>query len=346
MTPEEVTEQILGAWEEVQAEDAAAAEPPDEVTEETPVEEEVEEEDEDEVEEEETPDEEEAPETEEDEDEEDDGEADEDDEPVAASYESEDLEVRAFLAKYDGDVEKALKGAAEINRLISRQGAEKNAALERAAQLEAELEQARAFAPLSPVLNEQQRDWVETAVGSGNPAGFVNEAIQAGEYDLARAVVQEWAREDPYSAMRAGQYIDQSEAAILNYVEPIDMGRMLDALKQEIPDLPNYSGQMAQVIYTLGDNHPVVLDARSDDLGTAARGIVGIYELAKASSATVRAARDGVKIRQRENGAVAKAKAVVSSSSTSPSVSEIPRSRMLGPGLSLEALEAEFAASK
>lgn len=339
MTPEEVTAQILGAWDEIQAEEEAAlAEEEEPATEEPETEEEAPDEDDGEEE----PDQEEDTETEDEPDEEDDSEAEED-EPAAATYETDDLEIKAFLAKYGGNIEQALKGATEISRLISRQGAEKNAALERVAALEAELEQSRALSPTGPFLNEQQREWVEQAIGSGNPAGFINEALQAGEFDLARAVVQEWAREDPYQAMRAGQYVDQSEAAIQSYVEPIDMGRLLEALKVEIPDLPNYSPQMTQVIYTLGDNHPLVQDARSEDIGTAARGIVGIYELARASSATVKNAREEVKLQQRQNGANAKSKAQVSSSSASPSAPETPRPVRIGPGLTLEQLDAEFA---
>ena len=253
--------------------------------------------------------------------------------------------MQAFLAKYSGDVDAALKGAADLYRVVGKQGAEKGKLAERVEQLEAELANARAFAPQGDYsyMNDEQRQWIATALESGNPAGYVGQAMQAGEFDLARAVVREWAREDPYSALRAGEYIDQAENEIVNYVEPIDLGRLLDALKVEIPDLPNYSGQMAQVLKTLGDNHPDVLDARSDDIGTAARGIVRIYELARASSATVRSARAEVQARQRQSGADAKQKAVVSSSSASPSNGETPRSVRIGPGLTLEQLDAEFA---
>lgn len=329
-----VTAQIMEAWDEVKAEDEAV-EPSAEV-EETPAEEEAEQPAEEEVEEEEA-EEEEAP----DEEEEEADEEQPDEEPIVA----ESLEVRAFLAKYGNDTDKALKGAAELYRVVGKQANEKNQLSERVTQLEAELANARAFSPMGDYshMNDEQRQWVAGALESGNPGGYVGQAMEAGEFDLARAVVREWAREDPYSALRAGEHIDRAENEIVNYVEPVDLGRLLEALKVEIPDLPNYSAQMSQVLATLGDNHPDVLDARSDDLGTAARGIVRIYELARASSASVRSARTNVREQQRANGAVAKQKAVVSSSSASPSTSEIPRPVKLGPGLTLEQLEAEFA---
>jgi hypothetical protein len=332
-----VTAQTLAAWEEIDAEEESA-EPTDEVVEEEPASDEG------------------ADDVEEGDDGEDEQEQEADDESgeneeAEEAQESEvtaghgDLEVQAFLAKYGGDMDAALKGAADLYRVVGKQGAEKGKLAERVQQLEQELASVRAFTPVGDYshMNDEQRQWVATALESGNPAGFIGQAMESGEFDLARAVVREWAREDPYSALRAGEYIDQAESEISNYVEPIDLGRLLEALKVEIPDPPNYSAQMAHVLEQLGDNHPDVLDARSDDLGTAARGIVRIYELARASSASVRSARQNVLKQQRQNGAVAKQKAVVSSSSASPPSTETPRSTRIGPGLTLEQLEAEFA---
>lgn len=343
MDHDEVTAQILGAWEDTVAEQTEPeTEPKPETGEPTP---EVEEPATEESEEPEEESEEEEPEDEdEEEDEEEEEEGAEEGEPVVA-YETDDIEIRAFLAKYEGDLDKALRGAADLHRLVGRQGQEKNYLTERVSELEAELERMRAFASFGGAFSEEQREWIETAASSGNPAGYINQALEQGEFELARAVVQEWAREDPYNAMRAGQFIDQTESSAASYVEPIDMGRLLDALKTEIPELPNYSLQMAQVVRTLGDDHPLVQDARSADLQLAANAIVRIYEYAKASSATVTRAREQVRAEQRENGAVAKRKAVVSSASASPSATETPRAVRLGPGLTLEQLEAEFAAA-
>jgi hypothetical protein len=340
---DEVTRQTLAAWDEIQAEDETAEEPTDEVDE-VDAGDEIEEPEEAEAEEPDDGEEEETEETDEDEGEVEGEDQEEDQEPVVATaYDSEDIEIRAFLAKYGGDLNAALKGAAEIHHLINRQGQEKNQALQRVQELEAELEQARLVTPGGLMLNDEQREWVETATESGNPVAYISQAVQAGEYELARAVCREWAREDPFSANRAGQYVDQTEAQAMSYVEPIDMGRLLDAMKTEIPDMPNYSAQMAQVIHTLGDEHPIVQDARSGDIMVAAQAIARIYEYAKTSTATVKNARQKVLDQQRRNGAVAKQKAQVSSASASPSAIETPRPVTLGPGLTLEQLEAEFA---
>jgi hypothetical protein len=265
----------------------------------------------------------------------------EEDEPVVAQV---DLEVQAFLAKYGNDTDKALKGAAELYRIVGKQANERDQAGRARRGLEQEMQAARAFTPMGDYsyMNDEQRQWVcERRWSQATPPASLGGAMQEGAFDMARAVVREWARGD-FSALRAGG-TSTRPSEIANYVEPIDLGRLLDALKAEIPDLPNYSAQMAQVLQTLGDNHPDVLDARSDDLGTAARGIVRIYEFARASSASVRSARQDVRDQQRQNGAVAKRKAVVSSSSASPPSSETPRAVRIGPGLTLEQLEAEFA---
>src|SRR4029077_20986988 len=156
---------------------------------------------------------EEEPEEEEAEEDEDEEEAEEEDaergdEEVAADY---DIDVQAFLAKYGGDVEKALKGASDLYHLVNRQGHEKNAAVARAEELEAQLQRLQAFSTSSIPLTGEQREWAEEVAGSDNPAGYVQMAVDAAEVDLARAVCEQWAREDPFNAGRIGQQIDAIE---------------------------------------------------------------------------------------------------------------------------------------
>jgi hypothetical protein len=348
----EITAQIVGAWDEVVAEEEGTVAEPEPAEVEEPEEAEVETEEEDETEEEEA-DEDEAETEESETDEESDDEADEteeesedDDEEAAepaVEFETDDIEVKALLAKYDNDVGKALKGAAELHHLVTRQGTEKNQALQRVAELEAELERARFAQSGGIMLNEEQHAWVEEALGSGQPASYVQQAVDVGEFDLARAVCREWAREDPYAATRAGAQIDATEEAIASYQPPINLPVLLDAVAKEVPDLPAYSAQMTEVLNRLGPEHPLVQEARSNDVQTAAAAIVGIYELAKLTSVNTRVAREKVKAAARQNGASARKKAVVSSSSASPSATQTPRTRRLMPGLTLEDLEAEFA---
>jgi cell envelope opacity-associated protein A len=102
---------------------------------------------------------------------------------------------------------------------------------------------------------------------------------------------------------------------------------------------------METMVAQLGPNHPTVQDARSEDVETAARGIVNLYEIARASSATVREAKETVKKKQRKAADEAREDAVVSSAGTSRAASEKARSVMVTPGLTLAQLDEEFEAA-
>lgn len=346
MTPDEVTQQILEAWDEEEPTPVAeVVEPPSEEEPDDQGEEQDEEQDDGE-----------AAEPEEDEDQkeeesEEDGEgADQgEEESVTASYESDNPEVQAFLAKYQGDVDKALRGAVELSRVIGRQGSEKAALAERVAELEGALNQATAFTQDSGFLDSDQQEWVEEAVNSGNPLAYIQRAVQDEQFDLARAVAREWSRENPFDGPRVGQQIDALEAQAYQAQQPaaeevgVDTGILLDVLAENFPEMRTYEAQMVTVLSQLGPGHPLVNDARSGDPATAARGVIGIYEIARASTASVRTARDDLKKKHRKAGDEARAAAVVSSSSATPSNGATPRQRMIMPGLSFEDFEAEFA---
>jgi hypothetical protein len=89
-----------------------------------------------------------------------------------------------------------------------------------------------------------------------------------------------------------------------------------------------------------------VIDARSGDPDTAVRGVLGIYEVARASTHALSSTRDEIRNGNREKAASARKRAVVSSAGASPSTGEAPRShKSLGPGLTLDQLEAEWEAN-
>jgi len=273
------------------------------------------------------------------------GEEGEEGEPTV-EYETDDPEVLAWLKRYQGDVDRALKGAVALQRAMGRQGQEKAVLNRRVQELERQLGQAQAFSGSQPFLTEDQRAWVETAADSGNPIAFVRAAVDEGEFELARAVCHAWARDDSFSAMRAAQAIDAAEFnASTAQIEQqtLETPKLLEILAEHYPDLPQYQQKMADLIEQMGPAHPLVEDARSPDPQTAARGIVGIYEVARASSTTITSAREQVRKHQRANGDAARAKARVSSAGASPSPGETPRPVALMPGLTLEQLDAEWA---
>lgn len=344
MDHDEITAQTLGAFDDLLSDEEQGIEPEAEVA--------VEEEEPDEE-----RDQEETPEEAEEEADEDDGEEDADEEGDESEEEEDageeeevaaqqqDIDVVAFLAKYGGDVDAAIKGAANLTHLVARQGRERNEAVARVEELESQLARLQAFSTSSIPLTEEQREWAEEAANSGNPAGYVQMAVEASEFDLARAVCEQWAREDPFNANRFGQQIDAMEQQANLPPEPpaFELSRMLDAAREQFPDMPVYWGRMTQLIHQLGDEHHLVVAARSTDVNEAAAGIVGLYDYARATSVNVREAKDKVRTARRQDGADARQRAQVTSASTSPSQAQTPRREEIMPGLTLEDLEAEFA---
>ena len=359
MKPEEVTEQILGAWDEVEPSEEPAEGAPDEDTDEA-----VESEDDtplepgaDDAEPEEDTEEGEDDAPAEEEEEEQVGEGDEDEEAeVKAELETatvtlpDDPFFRQWLARYQGDVQKALEGAYQLEKVLGRQGQEKAVLSRRVKELESQLTEITAFQSEPVVLNAEQQSWIGEAVESGNPAAYVREAVRAGEFALARAVCSEWGRESPYDAMRAGQVIDAAEsrffeAAQVENVEPVNMNAMLDVLVEHFPDMPQYEAQMVETINRLGPMNHNVIDAHSPDPETAARGIINLYEIARSSAATVAQTKRELRNGHREAATGKRRAAVVSSAEASPTPGETPRSVRLGPGLTLAALEEEWEAN-
>jgi hypothetical protein len=275
-------------------------------------------------------------------------EGDEEEESVAAlAFDTDDPDVLAYLAKYQGDPLKALRAAAELTRAYGRQGTDLAAIRQRAQDLEAQITQARLLTGGVP-LSEEQTQWAEGAAASVTPGIYVEQAINAGEFDLARAVCTYWAREDPFNAGRAGQLIDFKEAQTHQQMQaPIEAstGDILEALWENVPGMREWEPQMVSVYQNLGPAHHLVQESRSTNPDIAMRALINIFEIAKASSANVQEQRSQIKKRARSEADNAKAKAAVTSSSNAPSTGkQTPRRDIeIMPGLTLEALETEFA---
>jgi len=275
----------------------------------------------------------------------DEGEPEPESEDVVAA---EDPEVRAFLAKYGDDPQKALKGAAELSRLLGRQARDLTKAQEQVQQLQSALVEAQTVtAGLGMPLNEAQREWVEQAASSPNPAAFAQQAVREGQFELARAVCREWALAAPYDALQVGQWVNQSEASayeFANQAQPVTTDQVIAALDEAMPEMRPFYGTMTQVVQQLGDQHPVVQQSRSADPEEAMTGMIALYEMARASTATVQNAEAELKKRKRKEADDERAKGQVSSATNSPSHAETPRNRLLMPGLTQDALDTEFAA--
>src|SRR4029077_18545047 len=92
------------------------------------------------------------PDTGEDEEQEEEGESDE--EIATEGFASDDPEIQAYLAKYKGDVEKALRGAAEAYRLIGRRDEEREVLARQVEELASELERVNALSRVTYLSEE------------------------------------------------------------------------------------------------------------------------------------------------------------------------------------------------
>jgi hypothetical protein len=266
---------------------------------------------------------------------------------AVAGFDTSDPDIRAFLAQYQNDPVKALTAAAHLRRAFDRQGTDLGQARQRAAELESQIARARMLGGGAP-LSEEQHSWAEGAAASAAPGAYVQQALDAGEFDLARAVCSYWARESPYEAARAGLVVDQAESQLVQRAQaPVEAPTedIVEALKSNVPGFREWEPQMVAVFNNLGPGHHLVQEARSNNIDVSMRALMSIFEIAQASTASVQEQRSEIRKRARAASSSAKAKAAVTSSSNSTgSPKETPRSEVqILPGLTLEDLETEFA---
>lgn len=356
MNHDEITSQIMSVWDDeagdvVPDAEAVADGKPDStpVDNEEPVSGELEETEADEEKEAEEEPAEEPVEEEEEPAEEPEGEPEEEEVPEPVGFQTDDPEVQAFLSKYGGDLEKALKAEAQQQRVIGRQGSELDALRRQVTEMTSELERLNALSQTPSYLTAEQQGWLEQVMEQGDPRQAVRAAVDAQEFDLARAVCEAWSQESPYEAARIAAQVDQIEQRVRQHevasVEPqqLDYPALLEVLTSHYPEMPQFSQRMTELVATLGDNHMLVQDSRSNDPETAARGIIGLYEIARASTATVKQTRERVRRQQQEDADTARANGVVSTATATPASTETPRrQRRLTPGLTMEDFDAAF----
>lgn len=278
----------------------------------------------------------------------DEGEEEEGEQEAPLGFDTDDPDVQAYLAQYQGDPLKALRAAAELRRAFGRQGNDLAAIRQQNEELQRSIVEARALSGGARPLSGEQSEWAEAAALSGNPGSYVQQAMQAGEFDLARAVCREWAREDPFEANRVGQFVDsveyqsrQAQQAPLQASTP----DILEALWANVPGMKEWEPQMVSVFENLGEHHHLVQESRSNDPDVAMRALINIFEIAKASTASVQERKSEIKRKAREEADGARSKAAVSSSSNSPKATQTPRDKQIMPGLTMEDLDTEFARS-
>ena len=264
-----------------------------------------------------------------------------------AGFDTDDPVVRSILAQYQNDPEKALRAAADLRLVFDRQGTELGKTRQRVQELEAQMQKARLLSGQGMALSQEQAEWAEGAASTVNPGAYVEQALQAGEFGLARAVCSYWAREDPLQAGRVSAYVDQLEATAMTPQMPTEAPTedILDALFANVPGMREWEPQMVSVFNSLGPAHHLVQEARSNNIDTSMRALINIFEIAKASTASVQEQRSEIKKTARAKADSAKAAAAVTSATGAPSrVTEPPRAdQEILPGLTFGELENAFA---
>ena len=263
-------------------------------------------------------------------------------------FDLSDADARAYLAQYQDDPVKALRAAAELRRAYGRQGTDLASARQRAQELEYQIAQDRLLGGVATPLSQEQAEWAEGAAMTPTPGAYVQQALNAGEFDLARAVCTYWAQTDPFNAGRAGQLIDSVEGQIqMQQQAPTEAPTevILDALYANVPGMREWEPQMVAVFNNLGPSHHLVQESRSNNIDVAMRALINIFDIAKASTANVQERTSEIKKRARAEADGAKAKAAVTSSASRASTpKEPPRSNeLIMPGLTFGDLEREFA---
>jgi len=264
-----------------------------------------------------------------------------------AGFDTSDPIVRSILAQYQNDPEKALRAAADLRLVFDRQGTELGRTRQRVQELEQQMQHARLLSGQGMALSQEQAEWAEGAAATPNPGAYVEQALQAGEFGLARAVCSFWAREDPLQAGRVSAYVDHLEQqhAVPQMPTEASTEDILDALYANVPGMREWEPQMVNVFNSLGPGHHLVQEARSNNIDTSMRALINIFEIAKASTASVQEQKSEIKKAARAKADSAKAGAAVTSGTGAPSrVTETPRAdQEILPGLTFGELENAFA---
>lgn len=135
-----------------------------------------------------------------------------DDEEEAESDEvplHEDPDIAAYLSRFDGDADKALKAAVEAQKMIGRQGNELGDMKRDLAEMKGRLDQAAVTpaVPTPPVSwqNLTKTD-IEDALLDNDPSAFITNAINTGAPDAQiERMFSTWGEDDQYSALALRQ---------------------------------------------------------------------------------------------------------------------------------------------
>lgn len=182
-------------------------------------------------------------------------------EVVAEETPGEDPAVAAYLAKYGGDVNKAIQAAVSAQRKLGEQGTELGERRQQAAEYEQVIAELNAIkAQLAqpqpqPMPDQATVDWVDEQIAI-NPAvapQYAVQALQAGQTLLYDRIMRQWYDHDAYAAT--------------NFQNAVRMEQMKEELKASQPVGPTDEGvQMQAALTTVLTSNPE-FNQYADDLG-------------------------------------------------------------------------------
>lgn len=173
-----------------------------------------------------------------------------DDEPLAdGEFELviDDPDVEAFLAKYDGDLNKALKGAVEASRTLGRQGSE----LGELRKLQGTVEELRGLVEQSANRPAPQPYVDYASLIENDPKQAAQVAMKHGNVDAMMAAVSAWADSDePRDAFEAATFLN-------NVMRGYEMDQLREEFKANAaPAVQAASSNEEQEIAKVLTKHP------------------------------------------------------------------------------------------
>lgn len=248
-----------------------------------------------------------------------------------------DEDVQSFLGKYDGDLNKALRGAVELQKMAGRQGSELGELRKMQADLESlrsEVQRRQEAPQVAPKPMPDYRGMIEE-----DPRDAAITAYDNGHWDAMGAALQAWASDDPVEARLFAMNV-KHEADLMEQRALAEQAQRARAdttnvtLQQEFvkrvadvasrhPDLESMMGEIAKV----SQERPLLREVlETGSPADRAAALEDLYLIAKSrtvASDTSEAVRQ-VQVRVSDEAREARAAAAVVAGSGSSAATDQP----------------------
>lgn len=238
--------------------------------------------------------------------------------------EAVDPELEAFLAKYGGDAQKALRGAAEQAKLMGRQAQELGEYRAYIEQIQAQ--QAQAQQPQQQyVAPDALAEWAQSLPPTSLPM-VVQQAYQQGNQAAADAALAELGEYDRTAARQLDRWMiqqdflrTQQQAQQVQTQTQSEWDRAAEQFAQQVPDLTKFAPQMMELA-GLPENADILRLIESGSPTARITALRLLYNEARGrETATLNSSAMEIVQQQRDDAdAAAAAAQVVSAATTKP----------------------------